>query len=161
MLSQQHVQNDAIDLVVETVVSNNTNLLAWLTVSVNATLTLFMSRWVPTEVVMHHGVKVPLQVDALGKAVRRDEHMLGRFGELIDARLALRWSKLARDSHDRNVFRKFVAQRGGNIFCRRDEAAENDGPEAFLQKRRNHRRGRLKFVVLLAAKRVSLSRHLK
>ncbi len=85
MLAQQHVEDDAVDLVVDAVVGEDADGLAVLAVAVDAALALLVARGVPGEVVVDDRVEQLLEVDALAEAVGADED--ARFGlpERLDA----------------------------------------------------------------------------
>jgi hypothetical protein len=64
LLAQQHVEDHAVDRVVLAVVRHHPNLGSRLAEPVHPSLALLVSRRVPRQVVIHHGIEMVLQVDA-------------------------------------------------------------------------------------------------
>ena len=73
VLSEEHIDHDAVNLVVFADVGDCANLGLWLPESVHAAFTLLMARRIPTEVVMDDGVEVILEIDALTQTVSADQ----------------------------------------------------------------------------------------
>ena len=84
-----------------------------------------MARWIPTEVVVHNRVEQRLQINALGKAVSRNQDPAFRTFELVDTDATLFGCQTTRDDGDVGLgeaLRKLVAKR----LSRCDELAENN-----------------------------------
>ena len=90
VLAQQHVEHDAVDLVVDAVVGDDPHLACWLAVAVDAAFALLVAGRVPGQVVVHDRVEVVLQVDALAQAVGGDQHALLVLGQAASTRPRVR-----------------------------------------------------------------------
>ena len=160
MLAQQHIQDNAIDLVVDAVVDQGSHGIAGLPVAVSPTLALLMTGGVPGEVVVDHRIEPFLEVDALTQAVSADEHPLLCFDELVDALLALGRRQLAGDAHHlypAQGLTKLV----GEVVDGSDKPAEDDGvipvPDRLLDDP-NHG---LELGIAVALQRFGCARHLQ
>ena len=76
VLSQQHLEHDAVDRAVRRIESDRPHGVAFLAEAVNPALPLLVTRRVPREVVVDDRVKAILEVDSLAEAVGGDEHAL-------------------------------------------------------------------------------------
>ncbi len=160
VLPEQHLQHDAVHGIVLPVEGDDAHLLAWLAVAVYAALPLLVAGGVPTEVVVDDRVEVALQVDALGEAVRADQHPLRRLGQVQDPLFALgRGEGAGHGCHFHAL--QAGAQRLGHVLGGGDEAAEEDGVEASLHQFRHQRQGPLELGVGLPAQLVGLARELQ
>ena len=135
MFADQHIEHDAVDLVVDAVVGDDAHLLFGLAVAVHAAFALLVARRVPGEIVVDDGVEVLLQVDAFAEAVGADQHPL--VGDW--ASCAMRSSRSAGGSSpvtaiDLHALWQTLAQGSGHVFGGRDEAAEDDGWKPSLSK---------------------------
>ena len=73
MFFNQHIQHDAVDLVIAAPIRDDLHVLAMLSKPIDSAFSLFVTRRVPTQVVVNHGIKNMLQVDAFAEAIRADE----------------------------------------------------------------------------------------
>src|SRR5262245_21545275 len=96
MLAKEHIENDAVDLVVGAVEGDRAHSILWrgeqctrLTVPVHAAFALLVPSWVPTQVVMHNCIEVWLKVDSLAEAIGTDENPLIGLGKLNHSLFAL------------------------------------------------------------------------
>ena len=136
MLAQEHVEHDAVDLVVRAVVGEDTDFLPRLAEPVHAAVALLVSGRIPREIVVDHGVELLLEVDAFAKAVRADENpRCGRVtAEGLDTRSAFFGGELTGDASDLH-FSKAVAQFSSDVFRGPDEATKDDGLVAVTEQR--------------------------
>jgi len=136
VLAEQDIEDDAVDTVVRAVEHEGADDLAGLAEAVHPALPLLVAGGVPGEVVVHHGLEVALQVDALGEAVGGDQHLaaLSRpLGEVRDPCRAL----LRREFPGDDLHLDVPAQRGAQVLSdvvrRGDEPAEHDRVEVVPQ----------------------------
>jgi hypothetical protein len=128
VLAKQDIEDDAVDGVVVAVEHDGDDLLPGLAEAVDAAFALFVTGWIPGQVVMNDGVEVLLEVDALGEAVGGDEDALRVLSEGRDATLTLVVRKPAGDGLDGDVA-QLIAKCGGDVFSGFDELTEDDwGP---------------------------------
>ena len=76
VLAEQHVEHDAVDLVVDAKVGQHADLVFGLSEAVDATFSLFVPCRIPRQVVVNHRVEQRLQVDAFAETVGADENPL-------------------------------------------------------------------------------------
>ena len=76
MLTKQDVENNTVNLVVLTEEVDHTNFWTGLAEAIDSPLTLIVSRWIPTEVVVKHGVEMVLKVDTLAQTIRANQNSL-------------------------------------------------------------------------------------
>src|SRR5262249_46516687 len=84
VLTDEHVEHNAVDLVVYTVEGEHTHRTTRLAIAVHAALALLVARGVPRQVIMHDRVEVLLEIDALAETVSADQHALVSFCQLGD-----------------------------------------------------------------------------
>ena len=159
MLLDQDVEHDAVDLVIDPVVGDDAHALARLPVAIDATLTLFVARRVPREVVVHHRIKVFLQIDPLAQTVSADEYALRRAAQLLHALLALGWRQHAGHRFDRHTALEALAQLSCDVLRRWDEAAEDDRVIAIVDQCLNYFDRLDEFLILVTQQRVRIARH--
>ena len=109
VLSQQDVEHDAVDLVVEAVVHEHAHLVSRLPVAVDPALALLVPGGVPAQVVVDDRVEAVLEVDAFTQAIRGDEDAARRVRKLVDATLAIRSRHLSGYSDDLDVLADLAA----------------------------------------------------
>ena len=83
VLAQQHLHDDAVYRVVLAVEGERADLVGRLSVAIDSALALLVARRVPGQVVVHDGVEILLQVDALAQAVGADQHALFVLAQLL------------------------------------------------------------------------------
>src|SRR5258706_16344407 len=69
MLADEHIEHNTVNRVVKPVVGDDSYLFARLPIAVHPSLTLFMARRVPREIIVDNPVEMLLQVDAFAHAV--------------------------------------------------------------------------------------------
>jgi hypothetical protein len=85
MLAEQHIQNDAVDLIVLAEQRQHLHGLALLPIAIDAAFSLLMARWIPTEVVVNYSIKLVLQVDAFTQTVSSDHYPPDEHQLIVDA----------------------------------------------------------------------------
>jgi hypothetical protein len=88
-LTQDDIEHCAVDCAVGREEQYRADQFGWLAEAVDTTLTLLVTRWVPAQVVMNHGVEQLLQIDALGQAIRSHQEPLLGVDQGFDARDAV------------------------------------------------------------------------
>ena len=133
VLAQEHVEDNAVDLVVQAIVGHRAHGGPGLPKAVHASLALLVAGGVPAQVIVHHGVKAFLEVDALAQAVGGDQDAPGVRPELLDAELALGGRQCARHRGDLDAPGQGFPQFLGHVLGGGDKAAEQDRAVPVLQ----------------------------
>jgi hypothetical protein len=125
--SEQDVENDAVHGVVAAVDCDRADDVMRLAEAVDSTLTLFVTRWVPREVVVDDRREVILKIYPFGEAVGGDQHdgAVVR-GQLSDACTSQLGWKSTGDRCDARARPEGVRQVLSNVVGGVDEAAEDD-----------------------------------
>src|SRR5687767_11734429 len=89
MLTDEHVEHNAVDLVVYTIEGEHAHRTARLAIAVDAALALLVARGVPRQIIVHDRVEVLLEIDALAETVGAHQHALFGLCQLGDTRFAL------------------------------------------------------------------------
>ena len=160
MFAQQHIQHDAIDLVVDAIIGDNFDALAWLAIAVDPALALFMPGRVPGQVILRDSVKGMLQVDALAEAIGADQQTPGAPGQISHAALALGRRQLPGHATDFDA-RQRLAQLALQVADRGDEAAENDRLIVTLEQVLQDGDQAAQLLVILALQPFRLARHIQ
>ena len=79
VLAEKYVQDDAIDLVVHSVIGEHANSWVGLTKTIYTPLTLFVTSGVPTEVIVDNSIKMILEVDTLRETIGANQNTRGIF----------------------------------------------------------------------------------
>lgn len=135
-LADDDLKDGAIHGVVGSVHQRGADLLAGLTKAVHAPFTLLMPRGVPGQVVVDHGVKVLLQVDAFRQAVRGHQHALFRLTQEIHFLLPLRGRNLTGHHANHHLGGRpleLLLQLRGNVMRGGNVPAEHHRTEPILQ----------------------------
>jgi len=161
MLAQQHIQNDAVGAVIDPVIGEDAHLRLGLPEAVHTALALLVPGGVPGKVVMHDGVEVILEIDALAEAIGGDEHPAACTSQFLDARLALgRW-QIAGHSRHFDVFRQSGTQGVSEVLGGGDETAEDKRLESVLNELPDQIDGLLQLGVFLSGERLGLAGHIE
>ena len=124
MLAQQHLQHNPIYLIVGTIVGHRAHHLARLSIAVRAPLPLLVPGGVPAQIIVHHGVKMVLQVDPFTQAIGRHQHPLWMQPQLLHPRLSLGRRQGPGHGRHRYLAREFLAQLFCHIIGGGDKAAK-------------------------------------
>ena len=155
MAADEHIEDDAVDLVVGTVVGDRPDGRRDLPESVYPALPLFVSGRVPRQVVVQDGGKPVLQVDAFGEAVGCDQHPGPiMISEVPDARFAFLGRKVAGHGlrpRGRVGFGEGSGEVLGEVVGGWDVAAEDDRVIAACDKGIDDRDGAFEFGVAFHA----------
>ena len=108
------------------------HLAGLLAEAVNPALALFVTRWVPAQVVVHNGREQALKVDAFREAVGSDQDSRLVAFELLYRCLAFSGCQFAGHGLDRHVL-ELGTQKIGKVVRRGDVAAKDHGSEALFQ----------------------------
>ena len=160
MLTDEHVEHNAVNLVVYAIEGEHTHRAARLAIAVHAALALLVARGVPRQVIVHHRVEVLLQVDALAEAVGADQHALFGLCQLGDARFAFVRGQGAGHGSDFDVA-QLLTQLLGDILGSWDEATEDNRIEAVADEGVNQADGLLQLFVPGAEQFLCLARHVE
>ena len=131
VFAKEDVENNAVDLVVDTEERDDANLRARLAEAVDSPFPLVVAGGIPREVVVDDRIEVGLEIDPFTEAVGADEQPLGMFRELRDPVLTLLRGKRAGDRGNFHPLEN-APQLGGDVVGGVDEAAEHNRLIAIL-----------------------------
>ena len=151
-LPNENVEHGLIDFVVAPPDRYATNLRLRLAESIDASLALFKSIWIPRQIVVDNSVELLLEVYSLAQAIGRDEHVMLMRLQIVDAFAPDLVRIIAGNRRDFEVS-KLVSEPAlqfqSNVFGGRNEVAENDRLIAVAKQSADGLNRLVQFVVRL------------